>query len=35
MPVGSIGPTRARCLDSLRRSPELAALLTAGDLELR
>ncbi|MFI7587574.1 RNA polymerase sigma factor [Spongisporangium articulatum] len=28
MPVGSIGPTRARCLDSLRRTPELAALLT-------
>jgi hypothetical protein len=26
MPVGAIGPTRARCLDKLRRSPELAAL---------
>jgi RNA polymerase sigma factor (sigma-70 family) len=24
MPVGAIGPTRARCLDKLRRSPELA-----------
>lgn len=23
MPVGSIGPTRARCLDSLRSSPEI------------
>jgi RNA polymerase sigma factor (sigma-70 family) len=23
MPVGAIGPTRARCLDKLRRSPEL------------
>lgn len=27
MPVGSIGPTRARCLDKLRRSPALAALV--------
>jgi RNA polymerase sigma factor (sigma-70 family) len=27
MPVGSIGPTRQRCLDRLRRSPSLAALL--------
>jgi RNA polymerase sigma factor (sigma-70 family) len=35
MPVGSIGPTRARCLDSLRRSPELSAFLPADDLELR
>ena len=26
MPVGSIGPRRARCLDRLRRSPRLAAL---------
>jgi len=25
--VGSIGPTRARCLDRLRRSPHLAAVL--------
>jgi RNA polymerase sigma factor (sigma-70 family) len=24
MPVGAIGPTRARCLEKLRRSPELA-----------
>jgi RNA polymerase sigma factor (sigma-70 family) len=26
MPIGSIGPTRARCLAKLRRSPELAEL---------
>lgn len=25
MPIGAIGPTRARCLDQLRRAPELAA----------
>jgi RNA polymerase sigma factor (sigma-70 family) len=25
MPVGAIGPTRARCLDKLRRSPELVS----------
>ncbi|HWH09640.1 MAG TPA: sigma-70 family RNA polymerase sigma factor [Solirubrobacteraceae bacterium] len=24
MPIGAIGPTRARCLEKLRRSPELA-----------
>jgi RNA polymerase sigma factor (sigma-70 family) len=29
MPVGSIGPSRARCLDKLRRSPPLAALIRA------
>jgi len=29
MPVGSIGPNRARCLDKLRRSPLLAALIRA------
>jgi RNA polymerase sigma factor (sigma-70 family) len=28
-PVGSIGPNRARCLDSLRRIPVLAALIDA------
>jgi len=28
--VGSIGPTRARCLDRLRRHPALAALADAG-----
>ena len=26
IPIGAIGPTRARCLDKLRRSPELAAM---------
>jgi RNA polymerase sigma factor (sigma-70 family) len=26
MPVGAIGPTRARCLEKLRRSPELTGL---------
>jgi RNA polymerase sigma factor (sigma-70 family) len=26
IPVGSIGPTRARCLDKLRRSPHLVAV---------
>ena len=30
MPIGSIGPTRARALDRLRRSPELQALHAAG-----
>lgn len=29
MKVGSIGPTRARCLEDLRRSPPLAALIAA------
>ena len=29
MPVGSIGPTRARCLEHLRRDPEIAGLLHA------
>ena len=27
--VGSIGPTRRRCLDKLRRSPTIAALINA------
>jgi len=27
IPVGSIGPTRARCLDKLRRHPAIAALI--------
>jgi DNA-directed RNA polymerase specialized sigma24 family protein len=33
MAIGSIGPTRARCLDRLRRSPQLVAVLDdqAGD----
>ena len=29
IPVGSIGPTRGRCLDRLRRHPALAALINA------
>jgi RNA polymerase sigma factor (sigma-70 family) len=29
IPVGSIGPTRSRCLDRMRRSPALAALINA------
>ena len=29
MPVGSIGPTRARCLETLRRRPEVAAVRLA------
>ena len=29
IPVGSIGPTRSRCLDTLRRAPEVAAFLGA------
>lgn len=27
MPVGAIGPTRARCLEKLRRTPAVAALI--------
>jgi RNA polymerase sigma factor (sigma-70 family) len=30
IPVGSIGPTRARCLERLRRSPHLAGILDGG-----
>ena len=30
IPVGSIGPTRARCLDKLRRHPAIGALIDAG-----
>jgi RNA polymerase sigma factor (sigma-70 family) len=26
MPIGAIGPTRSRCLDQLRRTPELAGM---------
>ena len=29
LPIGSIGPTRGRCLDRLRRSPHLAGLLSS------
>jgi RNA polymerase sigma factor (sigma-70 family) len=37
IPVGSIGPTRARCLDRLRQSPHLSEFLTgaAGDIGVR
>jgi RNA polymerase sigma factor (sigma-70 family) len=30
IPVGSIGPSRRRCLDKLRRDPTIAALLNTG-----
>ena len=30
IPLGSIGPTRCRCLDKLRRHPAIAALIDAG-----
>ena len=30
IPVGSIGPSRGRCLDRLRRYPAIAALINAG-----
>ena len=26
MPIGSIGPTRARCLEQLKRRPEIAGI---------
>jgi len=29
MPIGSIGPTRQRCLERLRTSPELVGLIAA------
>jgi RNA polymerase sigma factor (sigma-70 family) len=31
MPVGSIGPNRARCLDRLRQAPALVALIDTGN----
>jgi RNA polymerase sigma factor (sigma-70 family) len=31
IPVGSIGPTRSRCLEKLRRDPGIAALIDADD----
>ena len=31
IPVSSIGPTRSRCLDQIRRHPAIAALINAGD----
>ena len=30
IPVGSIGPSRRRCLDKIRRHPAIAALINAG-----
>ena len=30
IPIGSIGPTRRRCLDKLRRYPAVAALISTG-----
>jgi RNA polymerase sigma factor (sigma-70 family) len=33
MAIGGIGPTRARALDRLRRSPSLAALIRSNELE--
>jgi RNA polymerase sigma factor (sigma-70 family) len=30
IPAGSIGPTRRRCLDKLRRRPDIAALINTG-----
>jgi len=35
IPVGSIGPTRRRCLDKLRRHPAIAALMDAGTASVR
>jgi RNA polymerase sigma factor (sigma-70 family) len=32
LPIGSIGPTRARCLDQLRRDPAVVALGSAGEV---
>jgi hypothetical protein len=29
IPIGSIGPTRRRCLDKLRQHPAIAALINA------
>jgi RNA polymerase sigma factor (sigma-70 family) len=31
IPIGSIGPTRRRCLDKLRRHPAIAALINPGE----
>ena len=33
MPVGSIGPTRSRCLDRMRRYPAIAALINASSYQ--
>ena len=34
IPVGSIGPTRARCLERLRQSPHLAGILGDGTTDI-
>jgi RNA polymerase sigma factor (sigma-70 family) len=31
IPIGSIGPSRARCLEKLRRDPAIAALIDADE----
>ena len=31
IPIGSIGPTRRRWLDKLRRHPDIAAMINTGD----
>jgi hypothetical protein len=31
IPVSSIGPTRRRCLDQIRRHPAIAALINTED----
>jgi DNA-directed RNA polymerase specialized sigma24 family protein len=35
IPIGSIGPTRARCLQRLRRSPHLAGFLGEGEQTIK
>ncbi len=35
IPIGSIGPTRRRCLDKLRRHPAIAALMAAETASVR
>jgi RNA polymerase sigma factor (sigma-70 family) len=35
MPIGSIGPTRSRCLDRIRRHPSIAALINPTPYRLR
>jgi hypothetical protein len=35
IPVGSIGPTRQRCIDKLRRDPAIAALMDTEDATRR
>jgi len=35
IPIGSIGPTRGRCMDKLRRHPAITALIHAGPSQRR